>query len=204
MDSIRSAIVTWSVASRARRGEVESGDGYFVETTACEAIVAVVDGVGHGGPAAAAMRTALAHVALNRDRPLHDIVRRCHAALPETRGAVMGLGRFDARDGTLAWLGIGNVSGTVLRALGGCDELLPRGGLLGRNLPSLGPSVLPVHDGDTLIVTTDGVRWRYDDSPIPLEAPEQMARRILADHASGEDDALVLVVRYLGTARGQA
>ncbi|HEU4364298.1 MAG TPA: SpoIIE family protein phosphatase [Candidatus Krumholzibacteria bacterium] len=204
MDSLAPALVAWSVAARTRRGEIESGDGYFIEATAQRALVAVLDGLGHGGPAAAATRTALALVTLHKRESLTAIARRCHEALPETRGGVIGLGLFKGGDDTLSWLGIGNVAGTLLRAKGGSVVLVPRGGLLGRSLPALGPSVMTVSYGDTLIVTTDGVRWRYDDAPIPLDTPERTARRLIADHASGDDDALVVVARYQRGGRAQA
>lgn len=201
MDSLAPRVVIWSAAARPRRGETESGDGYFIDVTSQRALIAVVDGLGHGGAAAHAARTALGLVALHRREPLPDIARHCHEALPATRGGVIGMGLFDARDHSFAWLGVGNVAGTLLRIGGGSVVLIPRGGLLGRSLPALSPSIVHVSSGDTLIITTDGIRWRWDDAPVPLDAPQSLAQRILADYATGDDDALVVVARYEGNGR---
>jgi hypothetical protein len=52
--------------------------------------------------------------------------------------------------------------------------------------------------GDTLILATDGIDQGFAGDPgIALAAPPT-AERILADHGKETDDALVLVVRYLG------
>ena len=59
-------------------------------------------------------------------------------------------------------------------------------------------SRLAVAPGDTLILATDGVRSRFaEDQGVGFAAPPS-AERILADHGKETDDALVLVVRYLG------
>lgn len=196
MDALAPRVVNWSAAARPRRGEAESGDGYFIDVTTQRALIAVVDGLGHGELAAAATRTALAIVTLHRRESLPTIAKHCHEGLPHTRGGVMGLARFDASDDTLAWLGIGNVAGNLLRVHGGYELLMRRGGLLGRSLPALGPSVMKVASGDTLVITTDGIRWREDD--IPIEAPDLMAQSILEEYGSGDDDAVVVVARYQG------
>jgi hypothetical protein len=52
--------------------------------------------------------------------------------------------------------------------------------------------------GDVLIFSTDGVRPGFTGGlslGVPIRA---MAERILKDYARGNDDALVLAVRYLG------
>jgi hypothetical protein len=78
------------------------------------------------------------------------------------------------------------------------EQLLVRGGVVGRRLPSLELSRLTVARGDTLILATDGIQSRFADDPGITLATPPTAERILADHAKETDDALVLVVRYLG------
>jgi hypothetical protein len=60
------------------------------------------------------------------------------------------------------------------------------------------PWVVPLVRGDTLIFTTDGVRPGFAAGITLTESPQELADRILADHAKETDDALVLVVRFLG------
>ena len=52
------------------------------------------------------------------------LVDRCHERLRSTRGVVMSLASFDARESIMTWIGIGNVAGLLLRREGGAP--LPR------------------------------------------------------------------------------
>ena len=66
------------VATRCRRGEATSGDLAVVTLLPEGALVAAIDGLGHGGEAARAARTAGEVV---RERPSQDLVllaERCH------------------------------------------------------------------------------------------------------------------------------
>ncbi len=51
-----------------------------------------------------------------------------------------------------------------------------------------------------LIVATDGIRSESLDAPLPYQEPQALANRVLARSGTQADDALVLVVRYLGAA----
>jgi hypothetical protein len=76
---------------------------------------------------------------------------------------------------------------------------LLRGGLVGYQLPALAASVVPVAAGDLLILATDGIHPAFEDGINLNETPRQIADNILSRHLKGNDDALVLVARYLGT-----
>jgi serine/threonine protein phosphatase PrpC len=189
-------LVEWTVASRSLGRE--SGDQYLVSRTADGGVlVAVVDGLGHGPEAASAAKTAIAVIEAGQDRELSARFLRCHERLRDTRGVVLSLGLFAT--GSLTWLGVGNVDGVLLRSrVGAPEQLLVRGGVVGRQLPSLELSRLTVARGDTLIVATDGIRSRFAEDPGVGLAVPPTAERILADHGKETDDALVLVIRYLG------
>jgi len=189
-------LVEWTVAIRSLGSE--SGDQYLVSRTGDGAVlVAVVDGLGHGPEAASAAKTAIAVLEAGQERELGARFLRCHERLRDTRGVVLSLGLFAT--GSLTWLGVGNVDGVLLRSgLGAREQLLVRGGVVGRRLPSLELSRLTVARGDTLILVTDGIQSRFADDPGITFATPPTAERILADHGKETDDALVLVVRYLG------
>ena len=189
-------LVEWTVATRSLGSE--SGDQYLVSRTEDGGVlVAVVDGLGHGPEAASAAKTAIAVLEAGPERELGARFLRCHERLRDTRGVVLSLGLFAT--GSLTWLGVGNVDGVLLRSgLSTPQQLLVRSGVVGRRLPSLELSRLTVARGDTLILATDGIDQGFAGDPgIALAAPPT-AERILADHGKETDDALVLVVRYLG------
>lgn len=189
-------LVEWTVAIRSLGSE--SGDQYLVSRTGDGAVlVAVVDGLGHGPEAASAAKTAIAVLEAGQERELGARFLRCHERLRDTRGVVLSLGLFAT--GSLTWLGVGNVDGVLLRSgFGAPEQLLVRGGVVGRRLPSLELSRLTVARGDTLILATDGIDQGFAGDPGITFAAPPTAERILADHGKETDDALVLVVRYLG------
>jgi serine phosphatase RsbU (regulator of sigma subunit) len=189
-------LVEWNVAFRSLGSE--SGDHYLVSQTGDGGVlVAVVDGLGHGPEAASAAKTAIAVLEDGRERELGARFLRCHERLRDTRGVVLSLALFAT--GSLTWLGVGNVDGVLLRSGAGAPEqLLVRSGVVGRRLPSLELSRLAVSRGDTLILATDGVDHGFAGDPGVTFASPPTAERILAAHGKETDDALVLVVRYLG------
>ncbi|HEV2231913.1 MAG TPA: SpoIIE family protein phosphatase [Terriglobia bacterium] len=195
-------ILEWSVAALAMPGEKVSGDTQLVETFPNGALVAVVDGLGHGSEAALAARNA---VEIMKAHPLESVIpllNRCHENLRTTRGVVLSMASFNAVDGTLTWLGVGNVEGMLFRH--DSDEkttyesLLSRRGVVGGRLPPLHAGILPVTPGDTLIFATDGIRSGFESNLSLRASPKEIADRILAQHNMETDDALVLVARYIG------
>jgi negative regulator of sigma-B (phosphoserine phosphatase) len=193
----------WAAAGRPIEGEIVSGDLHLVAPFAGGVLIAVVDGLGHGREAEASARAALDVMGEDPSLPVDVTVARCHRALARLRGAVMSLASFDATAASLTWIGIGNVEGVLLRAQGGHarrERLLLWGGIVGQTLPRLRPATLPVSPGDTLLLATDGIQAdSLDDIPAG-RAVEDIAGRVLARHARGTDDALVLVARRRGGA----
>ena len=192
--------VDWAVATRTHPDQAESGDRHVVATREGGVLLAAVDGLGHGAEAAAAACAAVALLEANAEEPLVELVRRCHPVLAATRGVVMSIAWLDAREGALAWLGVGNVGGLLLHPRPGSDplqrSLLLRGGVVGYQLPELLAEVVAVARGDLLVFATDGVRPDFAKDVDPAAPPRAIADRILAEHASTSDDALALVVRF--------
>jgi len=204
MERLTTRLVEWAKASRPiAPGEV-SGDLCLVREAAQGVLVAVVDGLGHGPDAASAAQRAIALVGGGAlDRPI-EVVRRCHAGLQGSRGVVLSLAWFDAALDTMTWIGVGNVTGALVRldpAASPRQESLVCGrGVVGRQLPPLRAEILPVAHGDTLVLATDGIQPAFASDLSSARAPRLTADRILAEHGRGADDALVVVARYRGAA----
>ncbi len=119
-----------------------------------------------------------------------------------TRGAVLTAAAFNALDATMTWVGVGSIEAVLLRAnpraMPAREDVLMYSGVVGLALPPLRSFVLPVARGDTLVIATDGIRSGFAEGIHLDEPPQAMAERILARNVKGTDDALVLVVRYLG------
>src|ERR1044071_6563648 len=113
---VRSPYLDWAVASVAVEGEPESGDLHLVKTMSTGLLLAVVDGLGHGVEAAAVARRAVETLADSTSESIIVLIRQCHAALRESRGAVMSLATLNVMEDTMTWLAVGNVEGVLARA----------------------------------------------------------------------------------------
>ena len=185
-------------------GEQESGDLHLLKEFEGGALIAVVDGLGHGHEARVAAERATTILSAHTDESIVALIRRCHQALRMTRGAVLGLASFST-GGALAWIGVGNIDGAILspRSDGRVERknLFSLGGLLGSHLPTLNPLRAQARRDDLLVLATDGIDAGFLED-VAVEKPAQaIADDILARYALRSDDALVLVARFLGRAR---
>ena len=205
METVTGRIIEWGIAGRPLAGQQESGDLQFVRVDSHEALVAVVDGLGHGEEAAAAARIAIATIAEHPGESPIALVQHCYEKLRYTRGVVMSLAALRTEDDTMTWIGVGNVEGLLLHWDGHAipiqEGLLLRPGVVGDRQPRLIASVIQIAAGDLLIFTTDGIRPGFTHKISPRDFPQQIADRILVEFGQETDDALVVVVRYL---HGQA
>jgi serine phosphatase RsbU (regulator of sigma subunit) len=195
--------IEWGVASRPYPGQVESGDLHVIAAFEGGVLAAAIDGLGHGDEAAQAARRAAEVLMDDPARPVRHLVERCHQALRGGRGAVMTLAAFDTRQDRLTWTAVGNVEAALCRADGDAkpprEAIVPRGGVVGYQLPPLREVTLPIARGDVLILATDGVAHDFIlESPLRTPAAAY-AGHLLAHYGKNTDDALVLVVRYLGS-----
>jgi phosphoserine phosphatase RsbX len=199
------ALVDWGAATFTLPGQPDSGDRYVVAPFGPGVLVAAIDGLGHGDAAAAAAQLAASILGYPPHESVIALVRRCHERLRSTRGVVMSLATFTPLDETMTWIGVGNVEGRLKRAAADgnplSEFLLLRAGVVGSQLPMLQAAVLPVSPGDTLVFATDGVALPTALEMVAGERPQALADRILAKHRKGTDDALILVVRWVGVLR---
>jgi negative regulator of sigma-B (phosphoserine phosphatase) len=196
------------VAAATLKGEPRSGDLAVLLPRPHGALVAVIDGLGHGAAAAEAAEAAAATLRARPGGPPDALLRRCHEALRRTRGVVMTLAELELEAGgraRLAWTGVGNVEGRLLRAVphathppGRAEGPVIRGGVVGYALPALRSSHAVLEPGDLLVFATDGLRSDFldglDGAP-HVPSVQALADRLLAEHARGTDDALVVAVR---------
>ena len=188
------------IAERPLPGQARSGDRAVLAEFAGGALVAAIDGLGHGEKAADAAAIAADVLAERRDDEPEDLIEACHAALRLTRGVVMTLAWFDLAGGRMSWTGVGNVEGRLVHAAAGpyapTEGAFTRGGVVGYNLPSVRVTSAALEPGDLLVLATDGVGSGFAEALAPGGGAQQIADRILAEHGKPADDALVVVVRY--------
>jgi phosphoserine phosphatase RsbX len=199
MSTQRLPPIECGVASWVRPGNTRSGDLEVVFLHERGALLAAVDGIGHGAEAYLAALTARAVLEAHAGEEVVDLVERCHHALRSTRGVVMSVASIDRRRAVMHWLGVGNVRAVLYRAdattAPARRELLLRSGIVGAQLPTLQSETMPLHSADTLVFATDGIHSTFADKENVSLPPNDLARHIMNRHRLGDDDALVLVAR---------
>ena len=188
-------------AGVAIAGETRSGDLAVFAPYAGGALVAVIDGLGHGDDAADAADAAGDILRAHADWEPQALLQRCHEALRGTRGAVMTFAWFDLEVPQLRWAGVGNVEARLVRGAATFgdrhDSALVLGGVVGYNLPPVRPTRTDLRPGDAVAFATDGIDADYSGSLTPGLPAQRLAERILSRHARSTDDALAAVVRYV-------
>jgi hypothetical protein len=204
MEAMNESMLEWSVATHTPPGHARSGDRHVLSFFTNGVLLGAVDGLGHGEEAAVAAERAVATATKHAGESVIALFKHCHAHLRETRGVVMSLASINAEEGSMTWMGVGNVEGVVLRpaATGPqrFEPLLLRGGVVGGHLPPLYAAIIPFTRGDTVVFATDGVYGGFTAGLLAGEPPKQTAERLLAQYGKGSDDALVLVAHYRGGA----
>jgi serine phosphatase RsbU (regulator of sigma subunit) len=193
--------VDWGIAARPLAGETVSGDREVATAHATGALLAAIDGLGHGVEAAHAAKAAAEVLQAEAGRAPEDLIEACHQALRRTRGAAISLASFDAARGIVSWLGVGNVEAVLFRDAPAAgqerESLLLRSGVVGYRLPTLRASALSVAAGDLMILATDGIAAAFAHRRPAAGRPADIAAEILRRHGKTTDDALVLVARCL-------
>lgn len=195
----------WAAVRKPRPGEDVCGDlPIALDVGQNAALFGVLDGLGHGEPAALAAERASAVVDDARAEPLDVLMQRCHDALTDTRGVAMTLARIDFQNDALSWLGVGNVTADLVAKRPTGVEVrssaLLAGGIVGYRMPTmLSAHQVRIAPGDLLVIASDGVAHDHFDD-IDFAAPAtQIAEQLLTRHSTGIDDALLLAARHRGS-----
>ncbi|TXS52416.1 hypothetical protein EAO77_20625 [Streptomyces sp. t39] len=176
-------------------GETECGDACAVRDTDSGRTGVVVDGLGHGEPAARAARTALRAFDTVCALPLPDVMRALHRALRHTRGAAIGVLRM--LPGRAEFCGVGNVRMCLLSPEAPRQRVESRPGVVGWNLPTPHVRSTPVEAGQLVVVHSDGIesRWAHSPPPALLRLPAELLPAALAHrHRRSRDDATALTL----------
>jgi serine phosphatase RsbU (regulator of sigma subunit) len=197
MEDVTTLSMKWSLAHRPLNDAAESGDLCVVQPFPGGILIAVLDGAGHGQEASAAVKSAEKVLETHAEETPISLLRRCHDELRTSRGAALSVASIRTSEGLMTWLGVGNVEGVLLRGdqtvRPRSEALVLRPGVVGRQLPPLVGTVLPLEAGDTLVFTTDGVSQGFTELISPGASPKRTADLILARHGKNSDDALVVV-----------
>lgn len=177
-----------------KKGETVCGDSYFIRVEKDRAIMAVVDGLGHGEMAFLASQTAVKCIDLNWEKDATDIIRKCHESLKRTRGAVIGIAKIDFVKKRLEYSGVGNIE---FRAISSNDiKPISINGIVGYNLRKTKKFEYDISQGDLFVMFSDGISSKFLLNDYKMYGPKKMAEIIMQKFGNNNDDATIIVARY--------
>src|SRR2546425_2980423 len=106
METLDKLIVDWGVASQTLAGEVESGDKHVVKIFPHGALLAAIDGLGHGEEAAAAANMAVRGLQNSEKKVIILLLQRCPESFRSPPGGGGRFGGVHSVGETLNW-GVG-------------------------------------------------------------------------------------------------
>ena len=190
----KKSIIQTSVYSRPKPGFKSNGDAYFIKRYDDSAIVAVIDGIGHGDKASEASQIALKVLEDRFREDLEQIVINIHRQSHGSRGCVLGLVRMN-KDGRIEYLGVGNIR-TQIYTKDMYKRLVSFDGLLGSNMRTLRTDRLELATPCLIVMHSDGVSsFNYDDRRIVYRPVMEIAKESFEKHKKSSDDATLLIAR---------
>ncbi|HEY6352703.1 MAG TPA: SpoIIE family protein phosphatase [Candidatus Angelobacter sp.] len=178
-------------------GETLCGDGLAWSQKGDVMKVILVDGLGHGIDAAAAADEAKKTFHQYSQYGPAEIMARVHDALKKTRGAAAAIAEVRPLAGRLTYVGIGNISGSVLSD-GRCRNLVSHNGTLGHVMARLQEFTVEWPNDAILIMHSDGIQSRWDLMQYPglmARSPASIAGILFRDFRRQRDDSSVVVVK---------
>ncbi|MBF0509457.1 MAG: SpoIIE family protein phosphatase [Deltaproteobacteria bacterium] len=191
----QAGVMKYGVISIPALGSELNGDAYVIKEFDQTALIAVIDGLGHGEKAYVVAQEAADYVQKNYTNDIGLIIEKCHEALRGTRGVVMALARVDFEASQLTTAGVGNIGMKVI----GKNLIKPFSvaGIVGHNLRKLIVQEFLYSKGDTIFMYSDGVSDRFDSEEPELTKmkPQEAAEAIVRRFGKDKDDTTIVVAR---------
>lgn len=190
------ALIDTHFAARAITGEGEAcGDTGIILDDGC--FLGLVDALGHGPVAAEIAEHAKDYLLHHYHLKLSEIIQGLHDHLKNTRGAVAAVCRLDRSSGILHYSGMGNIR---LRIFGHRPQILiTRDGILGYMIPSPEANTIQLHDGDILIMHSDGIREHFAPDGYPsllMGQASDICKNFIEQLGKSNDDVSCIALRY--------
>ncbi len=181
---------------RPHHGEMVSGDLVVLRWIGAQALLVVLDALGHGASAARIATNAATAIATITEPNVLATIDTLDDALRGSDGAAAAIAVADPRDRSIDTASVGNVR---IRVLGPSGVRIPwTEGTLGQQFRR--PIVQHRTLGhETLVMYSDGVTDRFDDKDYPaaiIDSPDLAAKTIVERFGKDYDDSSCAVMRF--------
>lgn len=182
------------------RHELACGDAWHLACDGRRLALTVIDGLGHGVPAAGAAQAGAAAAAQAGMPAAADLIARLHAGMSGTRGGAAAVACLDLDHDTLQFAGIGNIGASLHD--GDASRGLPsHPGIVGVQYRKTQAFDFHTHPGNLLVMHSDGLqaRWNLRDYPGLFQRHPALIVAILRrDFDRGRDDVGIVAIRVGG------
>lgn len=195
LNEINNFPLEFSAISLPKDGEDVNGDNYEIKLLSTEAIVLLVDGLGHGIYAREANLEAIKIFdSYFSDKPAF-LMERINKALFHTRGCAGIIALINTIDNTINFVGIGNISAFIVE-----DSIrktmVSQNGIIGEFLLKIKENTYNFNDNSLFVFHSDGIsaNWNLKDYPgVEYKDPTIIAGILYRDFSRGNDDLTVVV-----------
>src|SRR5512144_389680 len=151
---------------KAAPGEDVSGDAWRALCRPDGGLIVIADGLGHGPAAAAAAQMAVRTFDVGPHVSPASVLSAMNSALRSTRGAAVAVARIDFTSGTVAFAGIGNVSGTLIDG-DVTRKTVSQNGIVGQGTPGMREFFYPCSRETLVVLHSDGLatNWHLQAYP---------------------------------------
>jgi len=187
----------FGAVSVAVQGESVCGDAWCVTHRPEGLVATVVDGLGHGWPAADAAGAAIAALAARPFSGTTAALETIHNAIRHTRGAAATIADLPRNSRVIKLSGIGNVA-AVVSAPEGLRQAVTQNGTLGHQVRHFREYSYPWTPESLLVMHSDGLtsHWTLDRyRGLRLRHPSIVAAVLYRDHRRQRDDVTIVVGR---------
>ncbi len=179
------------------REEPACGDAWQLRLGDGKAALTLIDGLGHGLPAADAANAGAAAAAATAVFDAPPILDAIHAGMSGTRGGAVAVACVDTQALTVQFSGVGNIAASL------CEPTASRGmashpGIVGLQFRKAQPFKFDVNAGTLLVMHSDGLqaRWNLRDYPgLVNHHPAVVTAVLERDYNRGRDDVGIIAAR---------
>lgn len=178
-------------------GETASGDAWCYHERVEGALLAGIDGLGHGFAANQAATEACRVFDAEKHRPLQRLMQLLHEALRSTRGAAITLLEVDWEAGRMASVAVGNVTAAFINR-NGIKRVAADNGIVGHILGKPRELQHPCPPDTIVVLHSDGLTANWNPERYPglmQHHPALIAGVLYRDCQRGRDDSLIVVMR---------
>lgn len=161
-------------------------------------LFALLDVLGHGATAYKVAEKARIYLESNFNQDLVSVMKNLHQHLLGTIGLVGNLASLNLEDGTLSYVGIGNVRAKVY----GNERFsfVNRDGIVGYRMPEPKLKIVQINRGDSILMFSDGISNRdillEEDLGFFNDSAKSTTTRIVTEMGNKNDDKACLIVKY--------